>query len=88
MFDGNELELNYSTSAAGSIRVEIQDVEGRPQPGFSLEEYAAMYGDEIEGIAEWEGGTDIGSLAGKTVGLRFALMDADLYAFRFRARWS
>ena len=86
MFDGNELELNYSTSAAGSIRVEIQDAEGRPQPGFSLEEYAAMCGDEIEGVAQWEGGTDVGSLVGKTVRLRFALMDADLYAFRFRAK--
>ena len=88
MFDGNELELNYSTSAAGSARVEIQDAEGRPQPGYSLEEYTAMYGDEIEGVARWEGGTDVGPLAGQTVRLHFALMDADLYAFRFHARAS
>ena len=32
VFDGGELELNYSTSAAGSVRVEVQDAEGRQDP--------------------------------------------------------
>ena len=83
-FEGRELELNYSTSAVGSVRVEIQDLEGRPQPGFGLEECPEVFGDEIEGVVRWENGADVGGLAGKPVRLRFALMDADLYAFRFR----
>lgn len=29
------------------------------------------------------GGTDVGSLAGKTVRLRFVLKDADLYSIKF-----
>ena len=33
-FSGRELVLNYSTSAAGSVRVEIQDAAGKPVPGL------------------------------------------------------
>ena len=38
IFQGENLHLNFATSAAGSIRVEIQDAKGNPLPGFSLEE--------------------------------------------------
>ncbi len=34
--DGAELSLNFATSAAGSVRVELQDETGRPLPGRSL----------------------------------------------------
>ena len=37
-FEGRELVINYSTSAAGSICVEIQDAEGKPIPSFMLAE--------------------------------------------------
>lgn len=84
VFDGSELELNYSTSAVGSVRVEIQDAEGRPLPGFALDDFPEKFGDEIEGVMNWNGGRDVSSLAGKPVRLRFALMDADLFAFKFR----
>ncbi len=84
IFAGGELELNYSTSAVGSIRIEIQDVEGRPQPGFALQDCPEKFGDEIEGVMRWNGGKDVSGLAGRPLRLRFALVDADLYAFRFR----
>ena len=84
LFAGRELELNYSTSAVGSVRVEIQDAEGRPLPGFALDDFPEKFGDEIEGVMNWNGGRDVSSLAGKPVRLRFALMDADLFAFKFR----
>ena len=44
-FDGSRLVLNYSTSAAGSIRVEIQDETGRPIPGYSLQDSRELFGD-------------------------------------------
>ena len=84
IFSGGELELNYSTSAVGSVRIEIQDVEGRPQPGFALRDCAEKYGDEIAGVMRWKGSGALDALAGKPVQLRFVLADADLYAFRFR----
>ena len=43
-----------------------------------------MFGDEIEGAYRWNGDGDLARLAGTLVRLRFALKDADLFAFRFR----
>jgi hypothetical protein len=83
-FEGAELELNFSTSAVGSVRVEIQDAEGYALPGYSLEDCPEKFGDEIEGVMAWNGGSGVGALAGTPVRLRFVLKDADLYAFRFR----
>ena len=84
VFAGSDLEINYSTSAVGSVRVEVQDAEGRPQPGLSLDDSAEIFGDEIDGTARWNNNPSLASLAGHPVRLRFALHDADLYAFRFR----
>ena len=36
-FSGNRLSMNYSTSAGGGVRVEIQDANGKPIPGFYSE---------------------------------------------------
>ena len=82
-FTGTELELNYSTSAVGSIRVEIQDAEGHALPGFGLDDFPEKFGDEIDGKMSWNGGGDVSALAGKPVRLRFVLKDADVYAFKF-----
>jgi hypothetical protein len=76
--------LNYSTSGAGSIRVEIQDPEGHALPGFSMAEAELMYGDALEQIALWKAGNDVSRLAGKPVRLRIELQDADLYSICFR----
>ena len=37
-FEGSNLVLNFATSAAGSIRLELQDAHGQPLPGFAMEE--------------------------------------------------
>ena len=83
-FSGAELEINYATSAAGSVRVEIQDETGRAVPGHTLDDCPEIIGDEIERVVAWSGGPDVSRLAGETVRLRFVLKDADLYALRFR----
>jgi hypothetical protein len=84
VFKGSELALNYSTSAVGSVRVEIQDTEGHTLPGYRMEDCPEMFGDEIDSVVRWASNTDLASLAGRSVRLRFAIMDADVYAFRFR----
>ncbi len=83
-FTGDRLELNFSTSAAGSIRVEIQDAAGQPISGFSAGDCVEIVGNEIGRIIRWEGGADVSSLARKTVRLRFVMKDADLFSFRFQ----
>jgi hypothetical protein len=82
-FKGDRLELNFATSAAGSIRVEIQDEYGKPIPGFTSSDCAEVFGDSVDRTVEWKGGTNVTALAGKSVRLRFVLKDADLYAFKF-----
>ena len=84
IFDGSRLELNYSTSAAGSVRIEVQDAAARPLSGFSLGDSTDLTGDEIERDYAWRSGPDVSSLKGTPVRLRIVLKDADLYAFRFR----
>ena len=76
--------INFATSAAGSLRLELQDEEGQVIPGFSLEECPAIYGDEIERKVVWQEESDLGALAGRPVRLRIHLKDADLYSFRFQ----
>ncbi|MSP12086.1 MAG: hypothetical protein EXR62_03910 [Chloroflexi bacterium] len=84
-FTGTQLEINYSTGAAGSVRVEIQDEAGAALPGFSLADSAEIIGDEIARVVTWGGSDDVSRLAGKAVRLRFVMHDADVFSLRFGA---
>ena len=81
-FSGHHLMLNYATSAAGSVRAEIQDAAGKPVPGFALDDMEHLYGDELDTPVTWRNGGDLSKLIGQPVRLRFTMMDADLYAMR------
>ena len=83
IFQGKNLVMNYSTSAAGGVRVEIQDAEGNPMPGFTLVTAVDHYGDSIDQVVSWDSGSDVSSLEGIPVRLRFLIKDADLYSIRF-----
>ncbi len=84
LFSGERLKLNFASSAAGDIRVEIQDAaDGTPLAGFQLDHCPPIFGDEIERTVTWTDGSDMSKLAGKPVRLRFLLRDADLYSFQF-----
>ncbi len=83
-FSGRELEINYSTSAAGSIRVELQHPDGSPIPGYSLAECVEMTGDRTEQTVKWREKNNLNNLSGKSIRLKFAMKDADLYSLRFR----
>jgi hypothetical protein len=82
-FSGKELTMNFASSVAGGIQVEIQDVEGKALPGFALSDCEDHFGDSIMRTVVWKSGTDVSSLAGKTVRLRIVLKDADLYSIKF-----
>lgn len=82
IFGGKELRLNYSTSAAGSIAVEIRDEQGKPIDGFCPGDAAPLYGDRLDGVVTWKTGGDLSRLAGRPVRFRFVLKDADIFALR------
>jgi hypothetical protein len=81
-FTGDRLILNYATSAAGSVQIELQDAAGKPLPGFALADTPPLYGDELDAAVVWKS-ADVSTLAGKPVRMRFVLNDADVYALRF-----
>ncbi len=85
VFGGSALHLNYSTSAAGSVQVEVQDENGRAISGLGLNDMEPLFGDELDAAVQWRGGVDRGRLVGKPVRLRFVMKDADLYSLRFGA---
>ncbi len=82
-FAGKELALNFATSAAGSVKVELQDEAGHPLPGYALADCDDLFGDTIERVVTWKGNSDVASLAGKPVRVRFVMKDADVFAMRF-----
>ena len=78
-----ELRINFATSAAGSIRCELQTADGQPIPGYTLDDCDELYGDSLDYPIRWNGISELKPLAGKPIRLRFQLKDADLYAIRF-----
>ena len=91
IFQGSNLVMNFSTSAAGSIRLEIQDAEGRPLPGFALGDSPLVWGDEINHTVRWERSHSkatsekpLARIAGKPIRLRFVMKDADIYSIQFQ----
>jgi len=84
VYSGKELVVNYSTSAGGSLRMEVLHEDGTALPGLRLEECAEIIGDEIERVVRWKTESRLGELAGRPVRLRFVMVECDLYSFRFR----
>jgi len=82
-FSGKELEINYSTSAAGKILVSLEDASGSAIPGFTRDDCEPIYGDHITRVVTWKKGSDVSVLAGKPIRLRVEMSDADLYSLRF-----
>ena len=82
VFDGRALELNVQTSVAGQVQVELLH-NGRPIAGYSAAEADSIKGNFIAKTVTWNGRSEVSSLAGKPVQLRFFMRDAKLYAFQF-----
>jgi hypothetical protein len=76
-FSGGTLRINAASSAVGSVSVEVQGASGRPLKGYALKDARPFFGDELDAAV-----LDVSAVAGRPVRLRFALKDADLFAFR------
>lgn len=77
-FQGRQLELNFATSAAGSVQVEVLDDTGAVRTTSQ-----PLIGDAIDRVVAWSDRFDLAALADRPVRLRFTLKDADVYALRF-----
>ena len=79
VFVGNEMIMNFSTSARGRIAVYLY-LDGDPRPSLAS---CWMFGDRVDSPATFPKGK-LAAFAGKPVRLEFVMSDADLYSFRFR----
>ena len=79
-FEGSVLHLNFETSAAGYIYVDVLDAEGNP---LSEKKSFEVYGNNIDRKVWFADDTDFGEFAGKPVRLRFTMQEAKLYSMWF-----
>lgn len=83
-FAGERLAVNFASSAAGGLRVEIQHPNGAPVDGFALDDCDEVFGDAIERVVTWRGGrSELSAVAGQPVRLHIVLRDTDLFSLRF-----
>lgn len=84
VFAGGKLLLNFATSAAGSVKVEVLHPTSEAVAGFSGDSSPELYGDAIAGEYYWTSTRSVAELAGQPVRLRIHLKDSDLYSLQFR----
>ena len=82
-FKGKRLSLNYRTSAAGFVKLELQTPDGKPVPGFTLADADIIYGDSLDRTVTWKGKEDVSSLIGKPVRMRVVMSEGDVYSWKF-----
>ena len=80
------LTLNYQTAKNGTLRVAIEEPNGKPIPGFTIEDCKPLKGDSLQHTVVWKDGPDISALRHKheVVQLRFEIKNGDLYALQFQ----
>lgn len=80
VFKGDELALNFKTSARGGLFVAL-----RESKGSQVIRSDEIIGDKIDRVIGFKDG-EVADFRGKTVVLEFEMRDADIYAFQFRGK--
>jgi len=82
-FDGKFLFVNVDTHLKkASLAVEILDTEGNVIEGYSKKDCKVIHGsDKTKQIVTWKNHSDLSSLLGKSIRIKFYLTRGDLYAF-------
>lgn len=79
-FSGEYLFVNVDCPE-GSIAAEVVGPDGKPVPGFELENCRPLSVDSTIARLSWKGKKSLGELAGQPVRFRFRLTDGALYSF-------
>jgi len=78
VFEGGKLEVNFSTSALGYVRICLCDEAGEPIEGYDS---LRLFGDSVNRTVDYAG--NLNELSGKVVRMRVEMKDAELYSFKF-----
>ena len=77
-FDGDELLLNFSTSALGFVRIEILDEAGNAIEGYDS---GRIFGNTTTRPCEFP--SPLSALCASPIRFKITMRDADLYSFKF-----
>lgn len=78
LFSGDTLRMNFETSAAGYMKVELLDKNAHPIEGYTSCE---IFGNSIDRRIGFD--RALGELAGQPVRIKITMSDADVYSFQF-----
>jgi len=78
---GNVMEINYSSSPIGYVKVVLLDEAGHELPGFGAEDAVPLRGDNIDAKVKWKSGKIVRDVGDKKVRIKFIAKDADIYSF-------
>ncbi len=77
IFDGDELRINFATSAFGHMQIKIIADDG------TWAQSGEIFGDSTNRLVPMEQGSPLSELAGKPVVMEIKMRDADIYSFKF-----
>lgn len=80
---GRKLRINVLTQRAGSLMVEVADMQGKPLPGRTFADVKPLVGDHYRRTVVWNGQEDIGHPEGAAILLRFRMEKAKLFGLEF-----
>ena len=84
-FTGKNLTIN-AAAEKGYVLVEVLDENGYPIDGFSKKDWDTFSSDSVRHTVTWKGKSDLASLQGRCIQLRFYLKQAKLYSFAFTSK--
>ncbi|MBQ8813031.1 MAG: hypothetical protein IJZ85_00840 [Lachnospiraceae bacterium] len=79
IFDGENLFVNFSTSAAGHMRIYFEDINGNIAGDYDSGE---LFGDSIDRMVDFK--RPLSDIKGQEVKMCVELYDAEIYSFQFR----
>jgi hypothetical protein len=79
---GSRLLLNLDAGALGALRVGLRDADGKPIPGYGLDDCTPLRGNATGSAVAWRGG-DLAALKDREVQVEIAGARAKLYSLRF-----
>lgn len=80
---GDRLLLNLDTGALGEMRVGLIGPDGRPVPGYGVEDCEPLEFNGTGATVTWAKGSSLASLKGRDVSIEFSSNRTKLYSFRF-----
>lgn len=82
-FTGKTLKVNAKLYNSGNLKIEILDENNQVIKGFAINDASPIVNDQFMATVKWVKGSDLSSLTGKNIKLRFHLKGGDLYSYWF-----